>query len=74
MNFYQSVFPEKKFTETICRKIRFGVITLQYLPFLVKVMTPIFLKIRLYIYISQIHGVTNNSKIFYILLIFLLET
>ena len=41
MNFYQSVFLEKNILENIRKKKSgLGVITLEYLPFLIKAMTP----------------------------------
>ena len=36
MNFYQSVFPEKMFSKTFAKKAGSGVITFQYLLFLVR--------------------------------------
>ena len=39
MNFHLSVFPGKKLLENICKKSDLGVITLQYLQFLVRAMT-----------------------------------
>ena len=39
MNFYLSVFLEENFLENIRKKVGFGVITLKYLPFLIKAMT-----------------------------------
>ena len=42
MNFYQSVFPETKFFKNIRKKAGFRVVTLQYLPFLVRAMPAFF--------------------------------
>ena len=47
MNSYQSVSLKKIF-ENILKKSGFGVITLQYLPFLAKAMSPLFKKSRLH--------------------------
>ena len=44
MNFYQSVFPGKLFRKYSQEKSGFGVIILQYLPFLASAMSPILFK------------------------------
>ena len=62
MIFYQSVFHEKNFFKTIGKKGRFGVITLQYLPFLARALPPkIFFQSGLYR--KRICGVAKKSKI-----------
>ena len=63
MNFYQSVFPGKLFRKYSQEKSGFGVIILQYLPFLARAMSPIlFKKIRLYM--PQIGGIAKKQKHF----------
>ena len=63
MNFYQSFFPEKIFLKNYP----------SIFPFLARAMSPIFFK-KSRLYLPQICGVAKQSKQFYSLVIFLMET